>query len=90
MLTSQKEVGCVVVTDGHGRRLDERLVGVPQVGDLVGHEAVELGDYAVARMAPGEFEQFIASIRDNAPADAAPRRPSAGWVPEDERRAAAR
>jgi hypothetical protein len=59
-------------------RLDEHLVGVPRVGDLVGRGDVEIGEYAVARMGPLEFAQFIASIRGADSADASSRDRSAG------------
>ena len=59
-----------------GGRGDERLVGVPRVGDLVGRGAVEVGDYAVARMAPVDFERLIATVRNADSTSALPRPPS--------------
>jgi hypothetical protein len=50
---------------------DESLVGVPQTGDLVGLSGGVIGLYAVARMAPGEFERFVSALRNGGAADAA-------------------
>ena len=66
------------MTAGANRRKDD-LVGVPRAGDLVGRGAVEIGEYAVARMGPTEFERFIASVRSADSAQPSPRRAPAGW-----------
>jgi len=59
-------------------RADEWLAGVPRADDLVGRGAVEIGEYAVACMGSGEFERFIAAVRDPDSADAPPRHAEAG------------
>jgi hypothetical protein len=53
------------------RRSDEPLIGVPHTGDLVGPSEVAIGQFAVARMAPWEFERFISAVRNGDAADAA-------------------
>jgi hypothetical protein len=60
------------------RRGGEQFVGVPQTGDPLGQGFVEIGDYAVARMAPAEFERLIASVRNAESAEASAGHPSPG------------